>query len=323
MAAAEVLAPGPDHVGVSAFPWGRGIAAGLYEHPPARIAVAMPPEGADAPRLRFRPALLPAASASEPDGVWFALLSGDDLIYCRYLHPRAQPADQRIAATTAALGCRDQDCGLTLATLPGPSPDYDQAGWADLRRSDAGWAGLGGWKQIVDGDPRLYVNQAALSRAFLVGRAELWSESEALAALAGGSVDPRGTVLISGAAELPGAGPEAEAGAPGRLAKIEYDAQRVAVEAELSRPGWLVVADLAYPGWRAWVDGVETRVERADYCLRAVPLAAGARRIELAYVPSSFRIGLGALIGGLLAALAAGVVRARPGWALNLRRTRL
>jgi len=50
-----------------------------------------------------------------------------------------------------------------------------------------------------------------------------------------------------------------------------------------------VLNDAYYPGWRAFSDGRETAILRADYCFRAVP---AERSLDLAYDPRSFRLGL-------------------------------
>lgn len=74
------------------------------------------------------------------------------------------------------------------------------------------------------------------------------------------------------------------------------------LEAELDRPGLLVLGDTWYPGWQATVDGKETKIYPANYVMRAVVLPAGKHRVEFRYRPGSFRTGV--LI--TLAALALG-----------------
>lgn len=55
--------------------------------------------------------------------------------------------------------------------------------------------------------------------------------------------------------------------------------------------GWLYLADTWYPGWRAWVDGVETPILRANGNFRAVQVEAGSRQVVLRYLPSGFIFG--------------------------------
>ena len=54
----------------------------------------------------------------------------------------------------------------------------------------------------------------------------------------------------------------------------------------------LFLADLAYPGWKAYVDGQETQIYRADYLFRSVFVPAGTHSVEFVYRPRSFRLGL-------------------------------
>ncbi len=63
---------------------------------------------------------------------------------------------------------------------------------------------------------------------------------------------------------------------------------RLDIQVSSPADGWLVVSDAWYPGWRAWVDGKETRILRADYLFRAVAVPAGKHQVVLAYQPLSF-----------------------------------
>jgi hypothetical protein len=75
---------------------------------------------------------------------------------------------------------------------------------------------------------------------------------------------------------------------------------------DVSAPGeaLLVLAFTYMPGWEASVDGASARVLRADSAFMAVPLPAGAKRVELRYRPTSFRVGLALSALGLFALFA-------------------
>ncbi len=70
-----------------------------------------------------------------------------------------------------------------------------------------------------------------------------------------------------------------------------YRLNEIRLSVETPADGYLVLSEVWYPGWRAYVDGVETPVLRADWCLRAVPLAAGKHAVTVEFSPSSFRTG--------------------------------
>jgi uncharacterized membrane protein YfhO len=64
--------------------------------------------------------------------------------------------------------------------------------------------------------------------------------------------------------------------------------------------GLLLLSEVYYPGWRARVDGNETGVLRADFLLRAVPVAQGRHRVELFFAPDALLIW--AVISGMVLA---------------------
>jgi len=67
---------------------------------------------------------------------------------------------------------------------------------------------------------------------------------------------------------------------------------RVVFLVRLLRPGYLFLNHQYLPGWKVFVDGREWRIERADYCFRAVFLDKGTHRVEFRYQPVGFAIGL-------------------------------
>jgi uncharacterized membrane protein YfhO len=73
---------------------------------------------------------------------------------------------------------------------------------------------------------------------------------------------------------------------------VDYADQRVTLEASLNRSGILVLADSFYPGWRAYVNGQEKEILRANLFFRALHLSAGEHVVEFRYEPRSFTIGL-------------------------------
>jgi hypothetical protein len=87
-----------------------------------------------------------------------------------------------------------------------------------------------------------------------------------------------------------------------------YSNRAVDIEAHLNGPGILVLADSYYPGWRAYMDGKEEKILRANLFFRAVKLDAGEHRVEFRYEPRSFRIGLAVSLATLLGLAAVSAV---------------
>ncbi|MEK7863075.1 MAG: hypothetical protein AAB295_07420, partial [Chloroflexota bacterium] len=82
-----------------------------------------------------------------------------------------------------------------------------------------------------------------------------------------------------------------------------------AVAVDAARAALLVVAYTHYPGWRAWLDGVEVPIARADVAYRAVRVPPGAHGVVMAYDPLPHRKGTLSMLVGL--ALLCGLVALR------------
>lgn len=76
---------------------------------------------------------------------------------------------------------------------------------------------------------------------------------------------------------------------------------RLEITFETNTSGYLVLADQYAPGWKAWVNGVETPIIRANFMQRAVRVGPGKHRVEMRYEAPGFLLGL--WISGLAAAL--------------------
>jgi hypothetical protein len=79
---------------------------------------------------------------------------------------------------------------------------------------------------------------------------------------------------------------------PGSISIVERVPGRWLIEAQVEGRQRLVVADPFFPGWIARVDGVRVPFDLRAGDPMALPLSPGIHRVELAYRPLSFRIGL-------------------------------
>lgn len=139
---------------------------------------------------------------------------------------------------------------------------------------------------------RVYERQRALPRAYVVEAARRIDDPKrVLAGLASPQFDPRREVLLESA--IASEDPPHDSSAGRSKAEIVVDApERVVVEFETSRSGYLVLTDAAYPGWSARVNGEEVAIQRANYLFRAVRVPKGKGRVEFVFEPDSVRHGL-------------------------------
>jgi hypothetical protein len=148
-------------------------------------------------------------------------------------------------------------------------------------------------------DARVYRNENALPRVFLVERQRTVADDDAaLAAVTDPRFDPRQVAVTEDeVAGLPQAA-ASELGAvvggaagSGTARLVDYGNERAVARVAASRRSLLVLTDVHYPGWKATVDGREAPIERVDYLLRGVAVPAGDHTVELRYEPASWRIG--------------------------------
>ena len=134
--------------------------------------------------------------------------------------------------------------------------------------------------------------------------------------LASDDFDPRREVVVDAPTRVT---PQVSFRGDARIKLYQND--QVQIDAQLNEPGMLVLTDAFYPGWKAFVDGKEQKILRANYLFRAVELGPGNHNVEFVYDPISFKIGL--LISSLPAALL--IVVPAVGWMRRksaLRRSR-
>jgi uncharacterized membrane protein YfhO len=93
---------------------------------------------------------------------------------------------------------------------------------------------------------------------------------------------------------------------------LRYENKRVTIATSTNSEAILVLADSYDPGWKAFVDGEEALIQRANLFFRAVPLPAGDHTVEFRYEPRSFTVGFRISVLTLIAlAVATAVVAMR------------
>ena len=172
--------------------------------------------------------------------------------------------------------------------LPGWSPLHLYR-HGEFARGYPAFAALAGVEYAVryrrSGDIEVQGLSAALPRAYVVGQFHLATSSRAgLSYMARGFPMRREVVLEKV--------PAASIGPGGAARIVRYEDEEVAVALADSAGGILVLSDTYYPGWRAFVDGVEHPILRANHVFRAVVVPTGGREVVFSYEPDSFRYGL-------------------------------
>jgi Bacterial membrane protein YfhO len=127
-----------------------------------------------------------------------------------------------------------------------------------------------------------------LPRAYAVGEAREADGAAAIATLLDPRFDPAREIVLPGGA----ASPAAASPFSGTVRIVDFKPDRVELEAETTRAGYVVLVDSYDPGWRATVDEAPAPVLRANVAFRAVGVPGGRHLIELVYRPPAVLWGL-------------------------------
>ncbi len=74
-----------------------------------------------------------------------------------------------------------------------------------------------------------------------------------------------------------------------KVSLAKYGLNNISYESSNSQNGLAVFSDIYYAqGWKAYIDGKETPILKADYVLRAVKIPAGNHKIEFKFHPDTF-----------------------------------
>jgi len=150
---------------------------------------------------------------------------------------------------------------------------------------------------LSDEEWNLWGLNDAVPRALIV-REAVWGNSPSAFLQMSLRNDPRETVVLDTSASPP---PSDSFGDESSARIVESGPNRVRIAATLKESGWLVLLDNYFPGWKATVDGVPTKIHRANFAFRAVALASGEHEVVFLYKPLSLRLGIGVSAAALLA----------------------
>ncbi len=141
-------------------------------------------------------------------------------------------------------------------------------------------------KQVYEADG-IYVHQnlSYLPRAFPVYSWQVEKDqNQVLEELKKSDFDIRRKIFLAEAPpNLPSdtAGISLESVIPAKVS--DYTINRFKVDADMPRDGFLFLSENYYPAWKAYVDGRETKIYRADYLFRAVYLSRGRHSVQFVF----------------------------------------
>tara|TARA_B100000315_G_scaffold235876_1_gene251147 strand:+ start:3790 stop:6174 length:2385 start_codon:yes stop_codon:yes gene_type:complete len=142
------------------------------------------------------------------------------------------------------------------------------------------------YKLVYNKDHSIYLNQNYLPRSFIVRKAIIKKEYEVLEEIRKQEFNPKEHIILEKSFKnLYGEGSFKE------VPITYYSPNKIIAEVFLDEPGFLVLSAYWYPGWKAYDNGREIEILRANYILRSVYLDTGSHEVIFKYEPKSYKLG--------------------------------
>ncbi len=152
---------------------------------------------------------------------------------------------------------------------------------------------IGPYKVVMDTDAMLLENLNYLPRAFPVHNAHvLKTRDEIFSTLLHPEFNPGEVVILE---ENPNVtmSPERIPSSQSHVEITQYVNRTIQLKASMASEGFLVLSEKYYPGWKAYVNGRQTKIYKANYTLQAIFLPKGQYEVLFAYQPNQFIVGFG------------------------------
>lgn len=133
-------------------------------------------------------------------------------------------------------------------------------------------------KVLQEGQTRVYENQEAFPRAFLVHDVKVAkNKQEAITLLFDKKIDLRRTAIFEESIKVAKAGETFQ----DEVRIVEYKEQKIMIEIRSANEGVLILSQNFYPGWQAFLDGsdISLKTYRVDYTLLGVIVPQGNHKI--------------------------------------------
>ena len=158
------------------------------------------------------------------------------------------------------------------------------------------------WRKVYDYDSvQIYENPKVLPRAWIVPRAQVVTEEEALRAIRGESpqpFNPRELAFVEKPEKIKVGFPQETFTGTVEARIVNYQPNQLAIETRADKRGVLVVSEINHPGWEATIDGQPAAIFQTNYLLRGVILPEGSHRVVMRYTAPAV------LWGGIISSLA-------------------
>lgn len=155
-----------------------------------------------------------------------------------------------------------------------------------------------------DGVYQVFKNNSSLPRAFLTTNYKVENDKQKIIDELFNSKESLRTLILEKNPNFKQSGPIVE-----KTEITEYRPNNISVKYDSKTSAILFLSDNYYPGWKAYIDGKEQEILRADYTFRAVVVPGGNHSVKFKYQPESFKIGVFVSVFGVITLCLWGLIK--------------
>jgi hypothetical protein len=138
------------------------------------------------------------------------------------------------------------------------------------------------------GEAFFYKNNGSMPRAYLVSKTiKAQSEEQALQLIVSNQFNPRKAVILFDTPD----GFITTDSVNGIVDIKRYSPNEVIMKVSSLQDAVLVFSDSYYPGWKAFIDGAETKIYRANVTQRSVVVSKGNHIVKFVFEPRTVQVG--------------------------------
>lgn len=149
-------------------------------------------------------------------------------------------------------------------------------------------------EEILWEDDKWYVKfNSTLPHVYLVNDFQVInSDEKLLERLFSLEFNPKNTVLLEKNVSSFLLEKSSEISEDEKVTIVDYHPNKVSLKSNTLSNHFLVISDNYFPGWKAYIDGEEKPIYRANYTFRAIEVPKGVHKIEFSYQPQSLKLGI-------------------------------
>lgn len=139
-------------------------------------------------------------------------------------------------------------------------------------------------------EPRFFERKSFMPRAWLVTKAHILNEEQIKESMKSQKFNLKKEVILEKNLNL-NLSNVIDTNFSGKVNITKYESNYISLASNTKENSIVVLSEIYYPDWKAYIDGKETELLRADYCFRAIPVSAGNHTIELKFESKAYASG--------------------------------